>query len=186
MSATRYWMPFTGTTNNELVNARLKYLAKPDCYVLDGLTANLLEFMDSAETLIINGHGSSGSLTLSETSDGGGTSVSVQVLASWLRYAGLPANHVRIRILGCETIDFARFLAIELSRDHPSIVVGGYRHKIFIVAGRRAHMAVGFPPVENTTGSGNVIWYNARGQQVQKPQQKLAEKPYDPRMPLIV
>ena len=177
----RYWTPFLGTQNNELVNARAKYLAKPNCRVLDYLTSSSLAFMHRDETLLINAHGQRNSLMLAETANGTGSYLSINNTAAWLRYAGLPRDHVRIKILGCETANFARYFAGEMGKTHPNIVVGGYRQEIYVGSGHRALITTpGNYPAPNTTGSGNVIWYDARGNPVAKPTNKVQELQYDP------
>ena len=78
---TRYWIPFVGTENLEIKHAREKYLQKPStCRVLNVLTEHSLAFMDAAETLIINGHGQSGSFVLTEGQGGQGRLESVKGL----------------------------------------------------------------------------------------------------------
>ena len=180
---TRYWTPFTGTNNLEIKHGRDKYLQKPTtCRVLDVLTKHSLAFMDPAETLIIDGHGQKDSFVLTEGQGGQGRMESVKSIAGALRNAGLPEEHVRIRILGCETENFARFLAKELGTTHPRIVVGGYKYSIYVGHGHRSLVDVPGQqwPVANTTGSGNVAWFDAKGNVVSKPTQKVTEKLYDP------
>ena len=181
---TRYWTPFYGTTNVEIVNARYKYMQKPNCLVIDQMWEDCLAFMNPAETFLINGHGSYQGLMISETSDGTGWRCEVQEIANCLYTAGLPKDHVRIKMLGCMTEFFARFLAITLGKTHPNIVVGGYTRDIYIGNGHRALISQpGRYAAPNVTGSGFVVWHNANGSAVVKPAAKLQEMDYDPVFP---
>lgn len=181
----RFIVPFYDCSDPTITNATDKYRGKANCRVIETaqLGPHALAFMHASETLLVHGHGNYGLRTLSNR-DRNATEVRTMTeIGAWLRALSLPAGHIRIKLLGCETQPAAQDLARDLGPDFPNVVVGGYTKSIYIGAGNRSMFVRDGEQWArpNTTNSGVVWWYDATGRSVAKPRpQDPPQMLYDP------
>lgn len=157
-----YYYPFKSRNDITLNVVTQKYQEKQNVQVVTG---EMLPNLNPSGTLLIDGHSGDGEFTITARS-GEKTFEIITVKDLKTRLAVIPTNFVAIRMLACFGATFARVLAKQLGETHPGIHVGGYSQSVFHVPGSRAATKPGGP---NTTGSGLVWWYDAKGARVQKP-----------------
>jgi hypothetical protein len=145
-----------------------KYARKPFCFVIQDANTQIRQIPSNA-TLIIDGHSSFNSPTISRAAHGGGNeSITYAVLAWRLAAFELPLTHVLIRLLACESSVYAIGLAAALGGyGYNAIAVGGYTETNYQIPGQRTT----FPPrfydqQGNLKQPKPIIWYGSRGQQL--------------------
>jgi hypothetical protein len=193
-----YWFPFDQRGDGTLDTAYIKNSHKKTARIVWGYYADCLADVKEWETLIINAHSTEGSMYISSVEGDQGQRISVAELSSRIIQSKLPRNHVKIRILACQSVTFAQYLATTLGKglnldwyiktkggttpnndnSYQRIVVAGYKGKIHYDTSQRTLVPKkgSYWPVPNTSDSGEVVWYNSVGKATAKPPASTVEE----------
>ena len=185
-----YYNPFESRDDKEIKDTEDKYAGKANCRVIKLVD---LKYIEATSTLLIDGHGAAGTgAIVSKKSGGGIEEVKVGTLFSQLKNNQLGADHVKIRMLGCycgigkdQNPSFAAQLAYLLGSvaKYSMICVGGYTVGVFTDPNSRALLDLDDGPVENTSKSGYVRWYDGKKNLVEKPSVDSDPNAYNPAFP---
>jgi hypothetical protein len=173
MSGAQYYLDPFDVEMPSGQSGRNKYKKKRNCYVVDAPSIEVRQIPSNA-TLIIDGHSSSGSPTISrfQFPDGkANQTIRFERLAELLSGARLPVTHGLIRLLACEGNSYAQNLAIDLGKvGYNDIAVGGYTVTNYQVEGQRTRFGPDhYDENDDLIGDKPIKWYNASGKQIQKP-----------------
>jgi hypothetical protein len=164
-----YWNPFGVGADTTLDTNGAYFRQKSNCTVVFMDGGGFLGSVPDDAVLLIDGHG--GGLPKISDKANNGNSYDYKTIAYWIKEWGhLPATHLLIKFVGCQTSFCAQCLAKELGTTHKNLVVGGYTHSVVHGTGTRAFILTGGEKlgVRNTTNSGFVKWYGIDGKETKK------------------
>ncbi|MEQ9371384.1 MAG: hypothetical protein RIG63_20510 [Coleofasciculus chthonoplastes F3-SA18-01] len=180
-----YFYPFGNIFDLTIQDTKDKYSRKNNCTIIKAI--HQLQHIEDSSTLLIDGHcGESHDLIASHFEDDVPNKqvIKAGVLALTKLNNNLPKNHIKIRLLGCyggikAAPEIARLLGTICG--YQSIVVGGYSKSVFVDP--KSRHIINLPdrdPIENSTNSGYVLWYNSQGTSVAKPNVQSDPNEYNP------
>ena len=188
MSKKQYYLDPFNTAMPATDSARDVYHGKSNCTVIKDIGD--LQYIESTATLLIDGHSARNADVLASAFENAKQTYRAVQLAIKLtgtsKSKRLPKTHILIRLLACYGgTKFAAELAYFLGLfGYKHIVVGGYLYSVWQGSGHRTLIQkTEDMPVENTTGSGNVVWYNNKRVKVSKPVLNSNPQAYNPGFP---
>jgi hypothetical protein len=178
-----YIVPWSPCDDPGIAITKASYRRKENCTICDPAAGNALSGVEDDATLLIDGHGTTDDpLQISAQVGQVMATRSAVALATLIsEFWKLPKTHVKIRMLSCHGVGFARNFAVALGgRKYNSIVVAGYLHNVSTGGGRSSKTGRGtnamvvndefrFKGDEGFPENQRIAWFNHRGEQVAKP-----------------